>query len=124
MGLLAVIDYALSSAAIFAPDFYMTTMHSHPPHADYFMLQRTGVVWLVFAVCQTIAFINPQRFHLFVLAVGAFRLMEVPADPVYLLTSKHLTPFGMLGLISAPLFNLVVGLFLIQTWRKNFNEKT
>lgn len=115
-GTLAVFDYFLSFVTLFAPDFYMQVMHGSGANENIFMLQRTGVLWLAYAVVQTVAFINPQRFHLSVLIVAAFRLVEVPADPVYLLTSKHVSPLGTFGLIFAPLFNLTVGTLLMRAW--------
>lgn len=120
-GTLAVFDYFLSFVALFVPDFYMHVMHGAGANENIFMLKRTGVLWLAYAVVQTVAFINPQRFHLVVLIVAAFRLIEVPADPIYLLTSKHVSPFGTFGLIFAPLFNLTVGVLLVRAWLRREN---
>lgn len=115
-GTLAVFDYFLSFAALFVPDFYMQVMHGAGTNENIFMLRRTGVLWFAYAVVQTVAFINPQRFHLSVLIVAAFRLVEVPADPVYLLTSSRVSPLGTFGLIFAPIFNLTVGVLLVRAW--------
>ncbi len=124
-GPLALFDFFISSAALLFPQFYITVMHTGGMNGNYFMLYRTGVLWFVYAVCQTVAFMNPQRFHLFVLIVAAFRLIEVPADPVYLITTFHtLTPFGKFGLVFAPVFNLVAGLLLLSAWKSYARGKT
>lgn len=120
-GTLAVFDYFLSFVALFVPDFYMQVMHGSGANENIFMLRRTGVLWFAYAVVQTVAFINPQRFHLSVLIVAAFRLVEVPADPVYLLTSSRVSPLGAFGLIFAPIFNLTVGILLIRAWLNRDN---
>ncbi len=118
-GPLALFDFFLSASAVFFPQFYLNIMHTDAVSGPYFMLYRTAVLWFVYAVVQTVAFVNPARFHLCVLVVAAFRLIEVPADPVYLITSFHtLTPLGKFGLVFAPVFNLVVGCLLLSAWKR------
>ena len=45
-------------------------------------------------------------------AVAILRLQEVPADPMWLASGKDFGIFGKFGLVFAPLFNLIGGLFL------------
>ncbi|MBK5093648.1 MAG: hypothetical protein JJE48_09065 [Actinobacteria bacterium] len=47
-------------------------------------------------------------------AVAVLRLQEVSADPIWLATGEGFGAFGKSGLVFAPVFNLLAGLFL---WR-------
>lgn len=123
-GPLAVFDLCLGATAIFFPGFYMSIMHFHGSAQHYYMLQRTGVLWLFFALCQGLSFVFAEKIPVLVFLVGMLRLMEVPADPVYLLTSRDLTLFGKFALMFAPVFNLFAGSFLIYAWKNNRSTVT
>ena len=45
-------------------------------------------------------------------AVSILRLQEVPADPIWLAAGEGFGVFGKFGLVFAPVFNLMAGLFL------------
>lgn len=113
-GPLSVFDLVLGLCAVATPGLYVSLMHGSLDST--FLVQRTGMIWLFFCACETAAFVAPTRWPLFVFAVGILRLMDVPADAVYLVTSQSLTTLGRISLIAAPLFNAVVGIVLIRLY--------
>jgi hypothetical protein len=115
---LAILDLFLGGAALFFPKLYLLFMQPGALDDPTYLIQRTGTVWLVFSAVQFIAFFKTPRWRAPVLVVAGFRLMEVPADPVYLLTARGLGNMGVLGLAAAPILNLVVGTYLLLAWRK------
>lgn len=119
---LAVFDVALGSTAVFLPDVYGSIMHPGltdlTAEAPGFLLSRTGVLWLVFALVQGVGALDAENRPGWVLAAGVLRMMDVPADPVYYLTADDLSWLGELGLLSAPVFNaLTGGVFLYVGYR-------
>ena len=116
-GPLAILDLGLGGVALAFPDIYLDIMHTGTDGA--FMLQRTGVLWLFFCLCQLVAFLYPARLPMFVFLVGMLRLMDVPADIVYHVTSPGVTAFGRFGLVAAPIFNIVAGTCLILFWHRH-----
>ncbi len=121
-GPLALFDIFLGLFALLMPVSYMALMHSPSLTSSYFMLQRTAMIWLFFAVVQSVAFVYPKRFSILVFLVGMFRLMEVPADIVYYLTTGH-TFYGQM-IILAPLLNTIVGSVLIYFWLNRDKENS
>lgn len=123
LGGLALFDLALGATAVFASGTYFAIMHpayraAGFPEGPTSLLTRTGVLWLVFALVQGVAALNPRERAAWVLAAGTLRLMDVPADPVYLLSADDLSWIGTAGLLSAPLFNLATGgLFVYAGYR-------
>jgi hypothetical protein len=75
------------------------------------LLRRASAIWLFFVPVQIWAAIkteNPTALR----TVSILRLQEVPADPIWLATGEGFGIFGKFGLVFAPVFNLVVGIFL------------
>ncbi|MBI2889170.1 MAG: hypothetical protein HYY13_00115 [Nitrospirae bacterium] len=99
------------------PTLYFQLMHGDGPGTDLFMVQRTGVIWLFFSLCEGAAFARAERWPSLVAAVGLLRIMDVPADIVYLFTANSLTTLGAASLTTAPIFNGVVGILLLSAWR-------
>jgi dihydroflavonol-4-reductase len=109
---LALFDLLLGTTAVAFPDFFTRVMHGSTGlegEGPLYLLTRTGTLWLVFSGVQAVAAIGPAEFKSWVVAAGVLRLMDVPADPVYYLSSDRLTTLGTLGLLSAPVFNFVTG---------------
>lgn len=80
------------------------------------LMRRTAAIWLFFIPVQVWAAVktgNPNALR----AVAILRLQEVPADPVWLASGKEFGRFGKFGLVFAPVFNLVAGLYLWMTAR-------
>lgn|GEM_PF-3577871 len=120
-GPLAVFDTFLGLFALLMPLSYMALMHSPSATGGYFMLQRTGMIWLFFAATQWIAFCYPKRLSIFIPFVGLLRIMDVPADIVYYLTTSH-TFYGEM-IILAPVLNAIVGGSLIYFWMNRDKTK-
>ena len=120
-GPLVILDLGLGGVALAFPDLYLGIMHTGTDGA--FMLQRTGVLWLFFCLCQLVAFLYPARLPMAVFLVGMLRLMDVPADIVYHVTSTGVTVFGRFGLIAAPVFNILVGTYLVLLWHRHAKNR-
>ena len=114
---MTLFDIGLGVSAVAFPEMYMKLMHphaggTHPPATSSF-LARTGLLWLFFALVQGGASVDPVKRPEWVLVAGALRLMDVPADIGYLLSSDDQGWLGKAGLIAAPIFNLGVGSFMV-----------
>lgn len=113
LAIFALFDLVLGGTAVLVPELYDTVMHGQTGISGPPLLARTGTLWLVFALVQGIAATDPAGRPAWVLAAGILRLMDVPADPVYLFTTGELSRLGLAGLVAAPLVNLLSGgLFL------------
>jgi hypothetical protein len=109
---LAVFDLVLGATALFAPDLYLSLMHPRYAGGATYLLARTGAIWLVFAAVEAAAAVTLRRE--LVLVVAALRLMDVPADLVYLLRAPDQGWFGVAALVISPMVNLAVGLGLLR----------
>ncbi len=121
-GPLVLFDIFLGLFALLMPVAYMSLMHSPSLAGSFFMLQRTAMIWLFFAGVQLVAFLYPKRFPIFVFLVGILRIMEVPADIVYYLTTST-TFYGQM-IILAPVLNTIVGSVLIYFWLNRDEAKS
>ncbi len=117
VGALSAFDIWLGGSALLAPALYVSLLHPGTAGDPTYLLQRTGVVWLGYAAFQAVAALRAHKEPAWLLVVAALRLIEVPADPVYILGVRGLSPMGLMGIGGAPVFNLVVGLYLIAVWR-------
>jgi hypothetical protein len=115
LALLVVIDIVLGGVAVFFPHVYMSIIHPYaPPDTPVYLLQRAGVVWLGYLVMQALAFFGYTEMPEWVLVVGILRLIEVPADTLYVIVGTGFGWFGHFGLIAAPTFNLIAGSMLVR----------
>ncbi len=112
LGLLVLIDIFLGGVAVFWPRFYMQWVHPEVALSDpVYLVQRSGMIWLAYLAIQAIAFLRFKRTPEWVLIVAFLRLVEVPADIMYLFVGEP-GLLGTVGLTFTPIFNFVVGLFL------------
>ncbi|MEM3085933.1 MAG: hypothetical protein QXT68_02180 [Halobacteria archaeon] len=116
VGALAGFDIWLGGTALLAPAFYVSLLHPGTAGDPTYLLQRTGVVWLGYAAFQAVAALRAPKEPAWLLVVAALRLIEVPADPVYIAGVTGLSQMGLMGIGGAPVFNLVVGLYLAAVW--------
>jgi len=121
-GPLCLFDIALGISAVFFPHFYMKLIQPTASDDPAYLLQRTGTLWLCFAVCEGIAFFRYRRFPEWVLIVAALRLIDVPADLVYWLRDEALDTFGDFSLLFAPAYNSVAGVTL-SVWYLRFRKE-
>lgn len=114
-------DILLGGMSLLSPK---TVMKGFQPSAEPQgtpLLRRAASIWLFFVPVQIWAAIktdDPTALR----AVSILRLQEVPADPIWLATGEHFGLFGKFGLVFAPLFNLVVGVFLWMLAREIDNS--
>jgi len=115
---LAFFDVGLGGLATFFPSTYFALLH---PYADAgspaYLLQRTGVLWLFFALVEGVAAVGRPRPALLA-AVGLLRLMDVPADLVYVVVAPDLGRFGHLSLPLCVAFNFVAAVMLLGAARR------
>jgi hypothetical protein len=112
LGALVVIDVVLGGIAVFWPRLYMDWVHPGAPDDPRYLLQRSGMIWLGYLAVQVLALIRLKRTPEWVLSVAILRLIEVPADILYLFVGTGIGSWGTIGLTVTPIFNAVVGLFL------------
>lgn len=119
LGVLVLIDIVLGSVAVFFPHLYMSIIHPYAAaDTPVYLLQRAGTVWFGYLVIQTIAFFRYQETPEWVFTVGISRLIEVPADLLYVIVGTGFGWFGRFGLIAAPTFNLIAGIVLLRRYFK------
>ena len=109
---LAVFDLALGASALIFQDLYLGLMHPGFTGGPTYLLARTGAIWLGFAVAEAAAARWMTRE--LILVVGALRLLDVPADLVYLARAQDLGALGVAALVISPIVNLAVGLYLVK----------
>jgi hypothetical protein len=107
---LAVFDALLGGASLVAPKLVSRAFRPDVEPQDVSLLRRAGSIWSFFIPVQIWAAVKASPVSL--RAVAILRLQEVPADPVWLTTGEDFGFFGKFGLIFAPIFNLVGGVFL------------
>ncbi len=124
---LTLFDIGLGLSALVFPKMYVDLMHPHDGGlhlpAARSLLARTGLLWLFFALVQGAAGSNPVKHPELVLIAGALRLMDVPADIGYALTSHDKGLLGKAGLVAAPIFNLGFGAFLAYAGYRGVRAK-
>ncbi len=117
-GPLALFDLGLGLGAAVRPEIYLSLMHAATGPEEAFLLRRTGVIWLFFAVAEAAAFRWGERRPEAVFLVAMLRWMDVPADALYWATATDLTGFGWIALAFTPVFNLAVGAWLYHAWNR------
>lgn len=113
---LAVFDTVLGGASLLAPRVVAKAFSPGVEPSDVSLLRRTAMIWLFFIPVQIWAALrteNPSALR----AVSVLRLQEVGADPTWLATGEGFGFFGKFGLVSAPVFNLIAGLYLWKVAR-------
>lgn len=104
-------DILLGGLSMVAPGLVMKTFAPDAEPEGAPLLRRASAIWLFFVPVQVWAPLktdSPTALR----TVSILRLQEVPADPIWLATGEGFGIFGKFGLVFAPLFNLVVGVFL------------
>jgi hypothetical protein len=109
-GGLAAFDLVLGVTALFFPATYLALLHPAFAGGPTYLLARTGAIWLFFAGVEAWAAFLGGSLAL----VGALRLMDVPADPVYFASAGDLGTLGRIALLGSPLFNAAAGLYLVR----------
>jgi dihydroflavonol-4-reductase len=114
---LAGFDVLLGGAALLWPRRYLAAMHPGPERGPTALVSRTGALWLFFAGVEALAAARPGAPEWTFLA-GMLRLMDVPADLVYLLRGDDLGRLGRAGLAASVAFNAASGAYLAAAaWR-------
>lgn len=110
---LGLFDTLLGGMATISPDTYASIFHPYLADPPKDFIVRTGIIWLFFAASEITAFISrrPERFFFL---VGMLRLMDVPADLAYGTLAEGASLFSRIAIYSAPIFNLLSGLYFLR----------
>lgn len=114
---LTIFDIALGGLTVLAPRRLMRLLAPGKEPEEVALLRRAGTTWLFFVPMQAWAAVdteNPTALR----AVSVLRLMDVPADLVWLSTGSGFGWFGKFSLILAPTSNLAAGSFLAYVARR------
>jgi len=113
--LMVIIDIVLGVLGTFFPRIYMDLIQPDAPaNEPIYFLRRAAVIWLGYLVVQTIALVRYQKTPEWVLVVAFLRLVEVAADSLYVVIGTGIGLWGRIGLIVAPIFNLIVGILFVK----------
>lgn len=107
LGLLALWDIVLAFGSIVLPEIVMGLIWPTAGENARVMLQRTGFIWLFFALAQGAAGWRPVPIRLRLVAV--LRWMDIPADLVWFFLADGLTTLGTITIGGFPLVNLILG---------------
>lgn len=127
---LCCFDIALGGACVFWPALYAFVIHPNLADPQHDLIQRTGILWLMYASIAGFAATRGEQQRgrwFFVLAV--LRLIEVPTDFVYGFVARGAAWYSRVMLFGAPVINLAAGLFLLALARelargRNFSQRT
>ena len=116
--ILVIYDVILSATCLIRPDLWYQYIHG----ADYVdpqgLLFRTGAVWAAFSLFQLIARWKWEVQPYWLAVIAGIRLTEVFSDWTYLFVAGNITPLGWFGLFINPPMNLLLGWYLIQSYRR------
>jgi hypothetical protein len=122
---LGVFDIGLGGWATFAPESLVHQLKPHVENVQTDIYQRTGGLWLSFAVVQLLAAAmpslkkdKPALSYLLFGGVGLLRGVEVLADSLFGTVVDGATLLTRGAIYFAPVFNTVAFLYLFMTaWR-------
>jgi hypothetical protein len=113
---LAVFDLLLGGGAVLMPRNYASLFHPYLAEPPVDFIVRTGFIWLFFCFAETVAgtrkTVSSRARWFFI--VGLLRLMDVPADLAYATLAHGAHWLSRAAIYSAPVFNAVVGVFLVR----------
>lgn len=118
LGFLVALDVVLATCALALPNTWFAVMHDRPYIDPAGLLRRTGAVWVAFLLLQAIALVRWRRAPYWLALIAGVRLTEIFSDLTTLAVADHVTWFARLTLPMATLTNLVVGWFLIVSYRR------
>jgi len=119
---LILLDLALSTVGLAAPELWVRLMHGVPYHDNLGMVRRLGAVWAAFFLFQLIALFRWPKAPYWLVLVAGIRWTEVFSDWVTLGFADSTTMLGKFGLLIAPPVNILAGWFFLRCFLK-INKK-
>ncbi len=113
---LVILDLVLSGTCLFFPATWFRVVHDTLYVDPQGLLRRTGAVWAAFTLFQLLALIKWQKKPYWLVLVAGVRLTEIFSDWTYLHFAASITSYGRIGLLIAPLANVVFGWVLIRAY--------
>jgi hypothetical protein len=122
---LVCLDVVLGGTCVAWPTLYTRIIHPLLAEPQIDLVQRTGVLWLMYATIAAFAATRgeTQRGRWF-FVLGVVRLIEVPTDVVYGFIAGGAVWYSRLLLFGAPVVNLAAGLFLVALARELAQGRT
>jgi hypothetical protein len=114
---LAAWDVLLAYVAIARPEQWFRIFHGAPHLDPQALLQRTGAIWVAFALLQGIAAFRFTRATWWLPLVAGVRWTELFSDWTYVAMADSVTARGLVSLVLAPPINLVLGIYLMKVYR-------
>jgi hypothetical protein len=119
---LVLYDIALSATCLISPQTWFQSFHG----ADYVdpqgLLYRTGAVWVAFSLFQLVARLKWEVQPVWLAVVAGIRLTEIFSDWTYIYVAENLTRFGWFALFVNPPGNLLLGWYLLKSYRRAYVE--
>lgn len=113
---LALWDLALFGVAVFAPEFWIESIHGAALPDPMGLLPRTGAIWLAFAAFQLVAFLKWRTAPFWLCFVSGLRASELLADWTYLWFATSITATGRISLLLTPVLNLSISGYLLWAY--------
>jgi hypothetical protein len=116
---LCLLDVVLGTVCLLWPRVFAFFFHPYLATPQLDLIQRTGMLWLAYAVVAGLAATRGEQHRgRWFAAVGVLRLIEVPTDLVYAATASGAAWYSLTMLVAAPVVNLAAGLFLVTLARE------
>jgi hypothetical protein len=116
---LCLFDIALGGFCVAWPALFAMVIHPDLAFPQLDLIQRTGVLWLMYAGIAAFAATRgeAQRGRWF-FVLGVIRLIEVPTDLLYGVVAEGARWYSRVMLFGAPAINFAAGLFLVLLTRE------
>ena len=120
---LVFLDLVLSIWGFFFPELWYSFFHNSVYIDPQALLKRCSGNWAAFFILQVIAFFKWEKSLWWLILVAGCRLGDSLTDITCLIFSQNISVFGMLAFPAAGLGNIIIGIFLIQSYTR-INGKT
>jgi hypothetical protein len=115
---LIALDVWIAAVAFVTPGFWFSTIHGAANVDPQGLLQRMGGNWSAFALVQLIALFRWRERPYWLTIVAGVRLSDMFTDWSCLFFCHDITWFGRIALFAAAPSNVLIGWYLIHTYRK------
>lgn len=114
---LTLFDLLLVLWVFALPDLWWTVFHGVERVDPQHLLQRMGANWAAFFLFELIATMLWRQAPLWILVVAGVRLSDIFTDVTYVILCDNATWFAWATLPLMSLCNLLMGLWLLKTWK-------
>ena len=119
---LVLYDIVLSATCLISPQTWYQFIHATDYVDPQGLLYRTGAVWVAFSLFQLVARLKWEVQPVWLAVVAGIRLTEIFSDWTYIYVAENLTRFGWFALFVNPPGNLLLGWYLLRSYRRAYVE--